>query len=145
MKSQGKELFIDKTPPKRPKLKILLGLPGSGKGTITKKYHLINNHTISVNYDELIMSNKSYQEEKKMAKTKKETQALYFKYREMVKVIDQKANAKAIKYGYSILWETTGSDIEWIYEWLHKFHKKGYSVEIHYPIADLKTIKSRLE
>lgn len=139
-----KHFFEGKEPPKHPVLKILFGLPGSGKGTITTKYRLLNKNTITFNYDELIMSDKEYQEKRKLAKTKEENQTLYWLFRKKYAELDDKVNKKALKDGYSILWETTGANIGWMPEHFQNFHKKGYRIMIHMPITDFTQLVERI-
>lgn len=148
-----KQIFKGKEIPKHPKLKILMGLAGAGKGTIAKKYRLNNKYTVSVNYDELIMENKKYQQElKKIKKSnndqkilKDESQKLYWKYRKELANIDNEVNKKAINEGYSILWETTGSNIDWIYSYLFNFVKHGYDIHIHYPVVIFDELEKRIQ
>lgn len=141
-----KKIFEGKEIPKHPKLKILMGLAGSGKGTITKKYRLNNKYTVSINYDELIMENKNYQNElKKIKGSKQERQQLYWKYRKELSSIDDEINKKALKKGYSVLWETTGSNITWIYSFLFDFINKGYKIEIHYPVVIFDELEKRIK
>lgn len=140
----AKMFFEGKTPPKRPVLKILLGLPGSGKGTVTTMYRLLNKNTIAFNYDELIMNDKEYQAQKKLVKNKEESQHLYWTFRKKYSMLDDKVNNKALRDGYSILWETTGANIDWMFDHFTTFHKKGYQIVIHMPITDFNQLVERI-
>lgn len=140
-----KNTFQNKKPPKNPKLKILYGIPGSGKGTIMKKYNLLNRNTTMINYDNIIMNNPKYIKEKKKTKGAKNLQKLYFKYRKDIYKIDNMLSDIILNKKYSLIWETTGFNVDFMYSWFHKLHKKGYTLELHIPIVSLDKVYKRVE
>ena len=140
-----KDTFKNKIPPKKPKLKILYGIPGSGKGTIMKKYKLLNKNTTMINYDTIIHNNPKYIEYKKKTKGADNLQKLYFKFRKDIYKIDDMLSEMILKKKYSLIWETTGFNIDFMYSWFHRLHKKGYNLELHIPILSLDKVYKRVE
>lgn len=139
-----KNIFLNKTVPKKRKLKILIGPPASGKGTLMNKYKLLNKYTVMINYDDIIHNNPAYIKEKNKIKDKNELQKLYFKYRSEVYDIDNIMHEKIIKKGCSILWETTGVNIDYMYNWFYELKKKNYDIEVHILCIDKKLLYNRL-
>lgn len=138
-------IFINKKKPIKPKLKILIGPPASGKGTLTKKYRILNKQTIAINYDDIIHNNPKYIEEKKLIKNKDKLQELYYKYRSEIGIIDNILHEKILDKRYSILWETTGLNVDFMYNWFHDLKKKGYTIDLHLICIDIKCLYSRLK
>lgn len=140
-----KNTFRNKVPPKQPKLKILYGIPGSGKGTIMKKYNLLNKNTTMINYDTIIHDNPKYLEEKEKTKGAKKLQDLYFKFRKDIYKIDNMLSEMILKKKYSLIWETTGFNVDFMYSWFHRLHKMGYIIELHIPMLSLDKVYQRVE
>ena len=137
---QLKKKLLLKKKPKIPVLKILIGPPGSGKGTIMKKYKLNNKYTVMINYDEIINNNPMYIKEKKLINNSNELQKLYFKYRSEIYNIDNILHKEVIDNNYSILWETTGYNVDFMYNWFYEFKKKKYRIDLHLLCVDINKL-----
>ena len=132
-----------------PSFIIKYGPPGSGKSTITsdliRKLKIPKNTLVDVNVDDIIHSNKKFEEDIAKASSASERQSIYQKYRKPADVISDTLLNTCLINKYNISWETTGNTISWTVREIDRIRKNGYNIILIYPYTTNRNIFERIK
>tara|TARA_B100000575_G_C23142004_1_gene664871 strand:- start:5 stop:1246 length:1242 start_codon:yes stop_codon:yes gene_type:complete len=158
--------------PIKPRFYIKYGPPASGKSlimkSVTKKDNIDENDIISIDVDDIIKSNKDYQDDiakieasgKSQEEKNKLKILLYFSWRS-VNTRDSGFNKtfdfvgggdlmsdlvldNALNQRFNIEWETTGGSVNWTIREIRRIKNLGYSTVLVYPLVPLQQLIERV-